>query len=147
VTVLAAEPHKTPFTEADLHRIRLGHMGNADELEAYHRLRHLMLDPELKARRSTWIYFMWAGNAVKIGVSDDPVTRRRHLQVANPAEVMLVTCWWGTHRLERAMHELFTTDRIRGEWYGATIPLIYFMRQVAALTEWGLDLDVEEEAA
>lgn len=55
--------------------------------------------------------------AVKIGWSTDPVSRLQTLQTGSPYELYLVTTIVGTPADEAALHSLFKSDRIHGEWF------------------------------
>lgn len=64
---------------------------------------------------------------LKIGRADSPIARRNQVQTATPYEVELwkvVRCWDSVFmkdigHLEDHLHEEFTDDRVRGEWFDA----------------------------
>ena len=74
------------------------------------------------------VYFIRAGNkgAIKIGVASDLAKRLETLQTGNPFELKVlatIPCSSEQHAydLERRMHKLFASKRIRGEWFCGTI--------------------------
>lgn len=67
--------------------------------------------------RLAGVYFVRAGDAVKIGWSKDVASRVRSIQVANAQEVELVALVEGGEAEERELHDLFAPHHIRGEWY------------------------------
>lgn len=89
----------------------------------------------------TWVYFIAGEHAIKIGVARDPWRRLRELQTASPEPLRLVTCWWGSRKLEREIHRRFAHLRAHGEWFRADVALLALVQQIAALT----DFDLQEE--
>lgn len=84
-----------------------------------------------------YVYFIHApaADAVKIGRAADPHRRLQILQVGSPHELRLIG-WMATtpdERLERDLHGLFKADRIRGEWFTATVELLKFVQDRARL--------------
>ena len=74
------------------------------------------------------VYFIRAGNkgAIKIGVASDLAKRLETLQTGNPFQLKVlatIPCSSEQHayELERRMHKLFASKRIRGEWFCGTI--------------------------
>lgn len=67
------------------------------------------------------VYFAAAGDeVVKIGVASDPLVRLRELQSGNHLEIQLLATVKGGRVAERAYHERFARDHIRGEWFKRT---------------------------
>lgn len=64
-----------------------------------------------------FIYFMRAGDFVKIGHSINPRRRLQHLTMASPHELGLEACHPGTKKDERALHQLLAAHRHKGEWF------------------------------
>lgn len=88
----------------------------------------------LKKRVEQDVYFISADpedmlNApVKIGISNYPEMRLMELQQTSPARlVLLATCPGGLQR-ERRYHERFAADRIHGEWFKRSEPLMTLIR-------------------
>lgn len=79
---------------------------------------------ELLARTHI-VYFAELGGLIKIGISDDPERRARHLNA-----VLLGTCP-GSRKIERELHDEFADLRERGEWFRAEPRLL---RRIEALT-------------
>lgn len=75
-------------------------------------------EPKAKDHQG-WIYFVLAGDAVKIGYSLDPEKRLQHIRVGNPEEAVLLGKIDGTPRTERALHWKLRQYRLRGEWFSA----------------------------
>lgn len=68
----------------------------------------------------SFVYFIQQGDdgPVKIGVAVDPESRRRILQVGNPAELHIRHTVPGSFHLEYELHGRFGEWRVRGEWFG-----------------------------
>lgn len=81
------------------------------------------------------IYFIWdsGGNFIKIGVSDEPETRLRELQTANPNPLFLLAVTDGDYSTETALHTRFSDLRVHGssEWFKASAKLLWFIRRTA----------------
>jgi hypothetical protein len=102
-------------TEADLERIR----------RECQRLQGEMLDwkrnPSRKGsqhwRRPGVIYFMGAGDLVKIGFTTDLKRRLTMVQVGCPTPITLIGTIPGTPVVEKNLHRLFYKHRHHGEWF------------------------------
>lgn len=72
------------------------------------------------------MYFVQAGQGgpVKIGFSTAPRFRLHALQTGNPFKLILHGSVAGSRVLERALHWHFRDDRIRGEWFRPTRPIL-----------------------
>jgi hypothetical protein len=56
---------------------------------------------------------------IKIGLTEDILSRLVDLQVGNPHDLYLRAFIRDAgHEIEVALHKLFSADRIRGEWFG-----------------------------
>lgn len=67
------------------------------------------------------IYFIQAGDAngpIKIGIAKHPEGRRRELQVGSHVPLTIVRLIDGNREDERALHRLFESLWLRGEWFG-----------------------------
>lgn len=65
------------------------------------------------------IYFivMSETDFVKIGYSESPSGRMRHLQTAHPHDLKILARVSGTMKMERALHRHFKNRHVRGEWF------------------------------
>jgi hypothetical protein len=66
-----------------------------------------------------WVYFIQAGDAVKIGYSTGVTGRLRDMQTGNHHGLVLLAQTPGTMATERDYHRQFATFRIKGEWFRA----------------------------
>lgn len=68
--------------------------------------------------RSVFVYLMRneRNGFIKIGCSKSPAYREKTLQSEEP-EVSLLFAYLGEPDLERGLHKLFASKRIRGEWF------------------------------
>ena len=80
------------------------------------------------------VYFIQAGDdgPIKIGHAMSPHARIWDLQAGNHVRLRLLAEIPGTEAAERAAHEAFSGQRIRGEWFRNEPPLSTF---VALLTD------------
>lgn len=65
------------------------------------------------------IYFLRAGEYVKIGYSADPAQRVADFQTANPIDLEIIAVHHGSRREEAMLHRKFAAHRVRGEWFAA----------------------------
>ena len=63
------------------------------------------------------LYFVRAGNAVKIGRTTNMETRLRHIQAHNHERVELAVLVEGGGWMERDYHARFRARRLHGEWF------------------------------
>jgi DNA-binding XRE family transcriptional regulator len=54
---------------------------------------------------------------VKIGFAKDPWKRFSKVQSDSPGELQLIGVCAGTEAEERALHQRFASERVRGEWF------------------------------
>lgn len=68
------------------------------------------------------IYFALAldGPFVKIGYSCNPTKRVKDLQTACPHKLKLAGVKPGTQADEKIIHDMFSKDRLHGEWFKAS---------------------------
>lgn len=79
------------------------------------------------------IYFVRAGkDRVKIGFSNDHVSRFSALKTGNAHELKMIGIVPGTHQDEKAMHKRFAAYRVRGEWFKIEGELAAFLKKVEA---------------
>lgn len=73
----------------------------------------------------TYVYFMKAGNTVKIGHSKNPRERAKSLQTSRHEQIEILYTVSGGRITERYFHNKFAKCRLHGEWfqYGSRIAL------------------------
>lgn len=69
--------------------------------------------------RDGYVYFLqgFGGGPIKIGYSANPRGRFRAIQGSNPEPLDLVATIPGSRNSEREWHEMFSADRLHGEWF------------------------------
>lgn len=77
------------------------------------------------------MYAIQAGEdgPIKIGLAAKPWERLATLQTANPVRLHGRAAWRGSPAEEKALHEMFATDRLEGEWFRPT-------PEIVGLVEW-----------
>ena len=73
------------------------------------------------------VYFLEAGELIKIGFSRNLKNRLRTLQDALPYEGVLLHTIIGTERMEAFLHARFAADRVRGEWFKRSAKLLEYI--------------------
>ncbi len=70
-------------------------------------------------RRLSHIYFVRAriSGLVKIGITTDPHGRIRGLDTATPGGVTVLAVALGEREHESALHRIFASTRVNGEWF------------------------------
>lgn len=63
------------------------------------------------------VYFLRAGNTVKIGFSTNLSERLRNIRTGCPEKVRLVKVVAGTMKTERMYHDRYAEYRLDGEWF------------------------------
>jgi len=66
------------------------------------------------------IYFIKAGNCVKIGYSKNPTARLKELQTGNSKKLKLLCTIPGDFKTEAALHEVYKANKQQGEWFSYT---------------------------
>lgn len=96
--------------------------------------------PPTPPRDPRFVYFILSSetNRMKIGIAADPWERLDTLRTGSPEELLLVAFIPATDArcMEREWHDRFAEDRLRGEWFNATLGLAQ-----AVLTEASRDWD------
>lgn len=64
-----------------------------------------------------FVYFIQAGDAIKIGLARNVAARLARLQVGCPLELRLVASLRGTRAVEQWLHQRYWRLSIRGEWF------------------------------
>ena len=78
---------------------------------------------------SAFVYFVRAGDFIKIGWARDVDARVDALQVASPVELRLLGTVEGSYDVERLMHSRFAHLRARGEWFRAEPDLLAYIAE------------------
>ncbi len=77
------------------------------------------------------IYFLRAGNTIKIGYAEHDVAGRvKSLQTGNPEKLQLLSVLPGTRQTEADLHRRFARCRVNGEWFAANEELLTFIDQL-----------------
>ena len=78
------------------------------------------------------VYFAQCDNGgpVKIGMSNNPISRVYALNTSNPSKVHLLATMPGGRELEREMHERFAGYRLNGEWFDPARELLDFISTI-----------------
>lgn len=79
-----------------------------------------------------FVYFMVAGDFVKIGYSADPLARAAGVQTGSAQKITSIIAIRGTVADERKLHRTFKVYRVSGEWFRKTPPIISAMARAAA---------------
>lgn len=82
-----------------------------------HHERAPTLDEIAAWQEETFVYFVRAGEFVKIGQSTRWKDRVNEMQVGSPYTIIPLLVLVGPPRLERELHKRFWTDHFRGEWF------------------------------
>lgn len=85
----------------------------------------------LEKEEQSWVYFIGDSSAgtIKIGYSKNLAQRLSQLQTATTNELQLLGSLVGGSRLERRLHEQFSSLRVRGEWFRPGPELIQYLRE------------------
>lgn len=78
------------------------------------------------------VYYIRAGDKIKIGKAVDPRQRMRELQTGNGETLILLATEPGGLDVERARHRQFRRLRVRGEWFRAEPALLHHIATVHA---------------
>jgi hypothetical protein len=94
---------------------------HANEFSEEQRSRNMALAARLRAaekqKERGYVYFLRAGNEVKIGFSTDPRNRQSNLRVASAGNAFIARLEEGTRETERRFHKRFAEYHVRGEWF------------------------------
>ena len=74
-------------------------------------------EPKQNPRPSAVVYFIQAGEFVKIGFSVNPESRIDELKTGCPFELKLLTTVPGGKKMEKELHQIFAAHRQHGEWF------------------------------
>jgi hypothetical protein len=66
-----------------------------------------------------YIYLLSSSGFFKIGVANDVSSRIASLQTGNPHPIKLISCYGfqNAEFVERALHQKYSNERLRGEWF------------------------------
>lgn len=77
-----------------------------------------------------FVYFIRAGDAIKIGFSQSPNARKNELQTGNPEKLQILAIVPTSVLQEHEAHAQFDELRIRGEWFQATPELLQYIEKM-----------------
>lgn len=83
-----------------------------------------MIEEKTALHNPGWVYFIQAGDAVKIGYSSGVTKRMQSMQTGNHHGLVLLAQISGDRALERQYHTRFAKFRIKGEWFHAVPPIM-----------------------
>lgn len=74
----------------------------------------------------TSVYFIQSeiGGPIKIGYSNDPNRRLNEIQNMSPFRLQILGTIPGNMELEASFHQKFASDRLWGEWFEPSVPLL-----------------------
>ena len=91
--------------------------GKSSPAEALNKWHRWSLNPNQNPRPSAVVYFIQAGEFVKIGFSVNPESRIDELKTGCPFELKLLTTVPGGKKMEKELHQIFAAHRQHGEWF------------------------------
>lgn len=84
------------------------------------------------SRKMGYVYFLRTSQGVKIGFSEDPVSRVMSLKTGVAEGIHGLVVMPGSPVTEREMHRRFEASRLTGEWFKETSDITQAMAQAAA---------------
>jgi hypothetical protein len=81
-----------------------------------------------------YVYFFQADNGlVKIGWSIDITKRLREINAMSPYDLVIVAAYWSDRpiELEQLLHEHFSDQWVKGEWFKLNLDDLAAVRQIA----------------
>lgn len=99
-------------------------------------LRSLYLEPRNTEIERVYFIRIAGIPLVKVGRAVDPMGRLGDLQVGSPFELLLLGSIPGRTAVEKAIHQRFDAQRVRGEWFRLDARLAAFIR--VALEQHGV---------
>lgn len=82
-----------------------------------------------------WVYFIQAGDAVKIGYSTNPEKRMESLQTGASHTLLMLGKVPGTRGTEHMYQTRFANMRLKGEWFEACGPLLCAIDTIIRMAE------------
>ncbi len=72
------------------------------------------------------VYFVRVGEEgpVKIGVATNLKQRLSGLQISHPEKLVVIRVIVGNHEVEKWLHDYFSKDKIRGEWFSYNMEMM-----------------------
>lgn len=113
-------------TEAEFAEIRARASRLTVDLRDW-RLRQERRVPIPKVRKAGFVYFIRAGERVKIGFSQDVRRRVSQLQTFFPEDLELLHVEPGSPMLEHALHRKFAALEIKREWFRLEAPIVAYV--------------------
>lgn len=92
--------------------------------------------------RPSYVYFIWDSEYIKIGASNNPLSRLANLQTANARRLILLLATPGGPALELYLHDRFAYIGVGGEWYKDN----HELRWVISVLREGVDILHNEPA-
>jgi hypothetical protein len=120
-------PDSGPGTEAFAQAYRDAFNGSAPTYKQPKGLRHK--PPRIQ---SGYVYFLRAGDTIKIGFSQKPFARWSELSTGISGRMTAFVAVTGTTLDERILHKRFADFRLRGEWFEASEPVLEAMGKAAS---------------
>jgi hypothetical protein len=77
------------------------------------------------------IYFVEAGEFIKIGYTRSPDHRLHKMRTDLPFEIKVLHMHPGTFKQEKIFHRQFASTRVRGEWFRKTPELLALIERLA----------------
>lgn len=74
--------------------------------------------------RDPIVYYVQAGDQIKIGTTGQLRTRMTALQAEHPVLLKLLAVEPGGREIEAERHQMFAADRVKGEWFRATASIL-----------------------
>lgn len=100
----------------------------------------LMVDAMIQQfERETFVYFIEAGDYIKIGYSRDPIGRLVQIRSGrgvklpdglDPSRARILTVEPGTHSHEKRLHDRFAEHRAAGEWFNKNDRLTHYIKSI-----------------
>lgn len=81
-----------------------------------------------------FIYFIEAGDFIKIGYTRSPASRAVKMMTDSPHELKLLHFEPGTFKREKVLHRHFADIRVRGEWFEKTPELLAHIERRKLIT-------------
>lgn len=108
----------------------------AQALNRYHGVRQAPLEPPPDDSSQDgvgpgYVYFVLAGQHIKVGYSATPFGRASDVAGSVPEPPSLIVVVPGKRKDEAAVHEMFSADRQQGEWFSASTKLLNLMTRCA----------------
>jgi len=80
--------------------------------------------------KPSYVYFIDAGNLIKIGVTKDVGKRLAALKTGSPVQLAILGFIPGTKQKEKELHHRFSSYRTHGEWFEKNDDLINYIKEV-----------------